>query len=144
MGTKDAGAIQRAIDSCAKGNGGAVHFATGTYVSGPLDWKSHVPRIARSCSPSLKRSARRALPGIEKSPFEAESVSVLRSGLMGTVLSRSSAFLHLPFAWTRSMRQRFRLHCWSRRPRSQSNSDLEFCKDQGVLTKSGTICRPRQ
>lgn len=40
--TKDTAAIQRAIDACSVPQGGTVHFAAGTYVSGPLDWKSHV------------------------------------------------------------------------------------------------------
>lgn len=40
---KDTAAIQRAIDTCsAAKNGGTVHFAAGTYLSAPLDWKSHV------------------------------------------------------------------------------------------------------
>ena len=39
--TNDTGAIQRSIDECSQG-GGTVHFAAGTYLSGPLDWKSHV------------------------------------------------------------------------------------------------------
>jgi polygalacturonase len=37
--TKDTAAIQRAIDGCA---GGSVRFTAGTYVSAPLDLKSHV------------------------------------------------------------------------------------------------------
>lgn len=40
--TKDTAAIQRAIDACSEAGGGTVHVAAGTYVSGPLDWKSHV------------------------------------------------------------------------------------------------------
>jgi polygalacturonase len=40
--TKDTTVLQRAIDECAKGAGGTVHFPAGTYVSGPLDIKSHV------------------------------------------------------------------------------------------------------
>jgi len=40
--TKDTAAIQRAIDACSVPHGGIVNFAAGTYVSGPLDWKSHV------------------------------------------------------------------------------------------------------
>jgi polygalacturonase len=40
--TKDTAAIQRAIDGCSVPQGGVVHFAAGIYVSGPLDWKSHV------------------------------------------------------------------------------------------------------
>lgn len=40
--TKDTAAIQRAIDGCSVPDGGTVRFAAGTYVSGPLDWKSHV------------------------------------------------------------------------------------------------------
>ena len=40
--TKDTAAIQRAIDSCSVPQGGVVRFAAGTYVSGPLEWKSHV------------------------------------------------------------------------------------------------------
>lgn len=40
--TKDTMAIQHAIDSCAQAGGGVVRFAPGTYVSGPLDWKSHI------------------------------------------------------------------------------------------------------
>jgi polygalacturonase len=40
--SKDTAAIQRAIDTCAKAGGGVVHFAAGTYISGPLDWKSHI------------------------------------------------------------------------------------------------------
>lgn len=40
--TKDTAAIQRAIDACSVPDGGTVRFAAGTYVSGPLDWKSHV------------------------------------------------------------------------------------------------------
>jgi len=39
--TKDTAAIQGAIDQCAK-DGGTVHFPAGTYVSAPLDLKSHV------------------------------------------------------------------------------------------------------
>ena len=40
--TKDTAAIQKAIDNCAQAGGGTVHFAAGTYLSAPLDWKSHV------------------------------------------------------------------------------------------------------
>lgn len=40
--TKDTAALQKAIDMCSRGKGGVVHFPPGTYVSGPLDWKSHV------------------------------------------------------------------------------------------------------
>jgi polygalacturonase len=40
--TKDTAAIQKAIDACAGPEGGTVHFAAGTYLSAPLDWKSHV------------------------------------------------------------------------------------------------------
>lgn len=40
--TKDTAAIQKAIDACAVPRGGTVHFGSGTYVSAPLDWKSHV------------------------------------------------------------------------------------------------------
>jgi polygalacturonase len=40
--TKDTAAIQRAIEACSVAQGGTVHFSAGTYVSGPLDWKSHV------------------------------------------------------------------------------------------------------
>jgi polygalacturonase len=40
--TKDTDALQRAIDLCAKGSGGVVHLAAGTYVSGPLALRSHV------------------------------------------------------------------------------------------------------
>lgn len=40
--TKDTAAIQRAIDTCSAAGGGTVHFAPGTYLSAPLDWKSHV------------------------------------------------------------------------------------------------------
>jgi polygalacturonase len=40
--TKDTTAIQRAIDACSVPQGGVVHFVAGIYVSGPLDWKSHV------------------------------------------------------------------------------------------------------
>lgn len=40
--TKDTAAIQKAIDSCSVPDGGTVHFAAGTYLSAPLDWKSHV------------------------------------------------------------------------------------------------------
>src|SRR4051812_44698824 len=40
--TKDTAAIQRAIDTCSVPQGGVVHFSAGTYVSGPLDWESHV------------------------------------------------------------------------------------------------------
>jgi len=40
--TKDTVALQGAIDSCAKGEGGVVHLTAGTYVSGPLALKSHV------------------------------------------------------------------------------------------------------
>lgn len=40
--TRDTAAIQRAIDACANSGGGTVRFAAGTYVSGPLDWKSHI------------------------------------------------------------------------------------------------------
>ena len=40
--TKDTVALQAAIDACAKKGGGTVHFSAGTYVSAPLDLKSHV------------------------------------------------------------------------------------------------------
>ena len=40
--TKDTAAIQHAIDECSASRGGIVHFNAGTYVSGPLNWKSHV------------------------------------------------------------------------------------------------------
>jgi polygalacturonase len=40
--TKDTAALQRAIDLCAKGQGGEVHLTAGTYLSGPLALKSHV------------------------------------------------------------------------------------------------------
>jgi polygalacturonase len=40
--TKDTAAIQKAIDACSVPGGGTVHFAAGTYLSAPLDWKSHV------------------------------------------------------------------------------------------------------
>ncbi|QHN03001.1 glycoside hydrolase family 28 protein [Granulicella sp. WH15] len=40
--TKDTAALQRAIDQCAKKSGGVVHLGSGTYVSAPLDLKSHV------------------------------------------------------------------------------------------------------
>jgi polygalacturonase len=41
--SKDTAAIQQAIDMCSHAkSGGTVHFAAGTYVSAPLDWKSHV------------------------------------------------------------------------------------------------------
>jgi polygalacturonase len=40
--TKDTAPIQKAIDTCSASGGGTVHFAAGTYVSAPLDWKSHV------------------------------------------------------------------------------------------------------
>ncbi|MFT4114555.1 glycoside hydrolase family 28 protein [Silvibacterium sp.] len=34
--------MQKAIDSCAASGGGIVQFSAGTYLSAPLDWKSHV------------------------------------------------------------------------------------------------------
>lgn len=40
--TKDTAAIQEAIDACSLPQRGTVVFRSGTYVSGPLDWKSHV------------------------------------------------------------------------------------------------------
>ncbi len=40
--TKDTAALQRAIDQCAKNEGGVVHLTAGTYVSGPLALRSHV------------------------------------------------------------------------------------------------------
>lgn len=40
--TKDTTALQRAIDTCSVPGGGIVHFSAGTYLSAPLDWKSHV------------------------------------------------------------------------------------------------------
>jgi polygalacturonase len=40
--TTDTAAIQRAIDACSVSGGGTVRFSAGTYLSGPLDWKSHV------------------------------------------------------------------------------------------------------
>jgi len=40
--TKDTAALQEAIDRCAKGLGGVVHLSAGTYISAPLDLKSHV------------------------------------------------------------------------------------------------------
>jgi polygalacturonase len=39
--TKDTAALQKAIDTCAV-KGGIVHLAAGTYLSAPLDLKSHV------------------------------------------------------------------------------------------------------
>lgn len=40
--TKDTAALQKAIDTCSAAGGGTVLFAAGTYVSAPLNWKSHV------------------------------------------------------------------------------------------------------
>lgn len=40
--TKDTTPIQEAIDTCATPPGGTVHFAPGTYLSAPLNLKSHV------------------------------------------------------------------------------------------------------
>jgi len=40
--TKDTAALQAAIDKCAKGAGGTVRLTAGTYLSAPLDLKSHV------------------------------------------------------------------------------------------------------
>ncbi len=40
--TKDTTALQAAIDRCGRGAGGTVHLPAGTYVSAPLDLKSHV------------------------------------------------------------------------------------------------------
>lgn len=40
--TKDTAAIQKAIDVCASKGGGTVLLQGGTFVSGPLDLKSHV------------------------------------------------------------------------------------------------------
>jgi polygalacturonase len=40
--TKDTASLQAAIDACGKAGGGTVHLTAGTYVSGPLELKSHV------------------------------------------------------------------------------------------------------
>ena len=40
--TKDTAALQQAIDTCAAKGGGTVHLAAGTYLSAPLELKSHV------------------------------------------------------------------------------------------------------
>ncbi|MGO4212044.1 glycosyl hydrolase family 28-related protein [Terriglobus sp. YAF25] len=40
--TKDTAAIQKAIDTCASKGGGIVILQGGTFLSGPLDLKSHV------------------------------------------------------------------------------------------------------
>ena len=40
--TNDALAIQKAIDECSGAANGTVHFAPGTYLSGPLTLKSHL------------------------------------------------------------------------------------------------------
>jgi polygalacturonase len=40
--TKDTAALQRAINSCAAAGGGTVRLSGGTFVSAPLDLKSHV------------------------------------------------------------------------------------------------------
>ena len=36
----DTGAVQRAIDACAEGGGGTVHFGPGTYLCGSLHLRS--------------------------------------------------------------------------------------------------------
>ena len=49
--TKDTAAIQRAIDACAVKGGGEVLLAAGTYLSGPLELKSHIHlRLARGAT----------------------------------------------------------------------------------------------
>jgi polygalacturonase len=40
--TKETAALQRAIDTCAAAGGGTVRLGDGTFVSAPLDLKSHV------------------------------------------------------------------------------------------------------
>jgi polygalacturonase len=50
--TKDTAALQKAIDTCAAAkDGGEVSLAAGTYLSGPLDLKSHVTlRLAKGAT----------------------------------------------------------------------------------------------
>jgi polygalacturonase len=65
--TKDTAALQRAIDQCAQGEGGTVHFAPGTYVSAPLDLKSHV-RLSLDKGATLLGS-----PEMEDFPIRADA-----------------------------------------------------------------------
>jgi polygalacturonase len=65
--TKDTDALQRAIDLCAKGSGGVVHLAAGTYVSGPLALRSHV-RLSHDQGATLLGS-----PDMQDFPIRADA-----------------------------------------------------------------------
>jgi polygalacturonase len=65
--TKDTAALQRAIDQCAKGEGGVVHLTAGTYLSGPLALKSHV-RLSIDRGATLLGS-----PDMEDFPIRADA-----------------------------------------------------------------------
>lgn len=65
--TKDTAVIQKAIDDCSGSHGGTVHFAAGTYVSAPLDWKSHV-RLQLDAGATLLGS-----PDIEDFPIREDA-----------------------------------------------------------------------
>ncbi len=65
--TKDTAALQNAIDACSAKGGGELSLKAGTYLSGPLDLKSHVTlRLAKNAT--LLGS-----PDVEDYPIRADA-----------------------------------------------------------------------